>query len=240
MLLARLLSSMKDESGRVLIKGFYDDVEPLGEIERRAIKEAPDYDNELMSQLGFARAENGGESLLELLNQPSLNIDGLSSAAVGAQARNIIPTTASATIDMRLVKGNDHRRQIERLVTHIRGQGYFVTTQEPTDAERRAHPLIAKVVRREGGYNAERTAMDLPISAKVVAAVQAVSDQPIVRLPTLGGSLPLSIFREQLNVATITVPIANYDNNQHAENENIRLQNLWDGIEIFAALVTMK
>jgi hypothetical protein len=59
-------------------------------------------------------------------------------------------------------------------------------------------------------------------------------------MPTLGGSLPLSIFREHIGAVTITVPIANYDNNQHAENENIRLQNLWDGIETYAALMTLK
>ena len=82
--------------------------------------------------------------------------------------------------------------------------------------------------------------MDLPISLAVVDAVQATSTDPIVRMPTLGGSLPLSIISETLNQPTITVPIANYDNNQHAENENIRIQNLWDGIEIFASLMTMK
>ena len=59
-------------------------------------------------------------------------------------------------------------------------------------------------------------------------------------MPTLGGSLPLSLIRETLAVPTITVPIANYDNNQHAENENIRLQNLWDGIDTYAALMTME
>jgi len=82
--------------------------------------------------------------------------------------------------------------------------------------------------------------MDLPISLAVIDAVQAASSEPIVRMPTLGGSLPLSIITEALNQPTITVPIANYDNNQHAENENIRIQNLWDGIEIFASLMTMK
>ncbi|HEX7956674.1 MAG TPA: hypothetical protein VF508_07025, partial [Pyrinomonadaceae bacterium] len=59
-------------------------------------------------------------------------------------------------------------------------------------------------------------------------------------MPTLGGSLPLSLIRETLGAPTITVPVANYDNNQHAENENIRLQNLWDGVETYAALMTMK
>ena len=57
-------------------------------------------------------------------------------------------------------------------------------------------------------------------------------------LPTSGGSLPLSIITERLKTVTISVPIANYDNNQHAENENIRLQNLWDGIETWAAIMT--
>lgn len=238
LLLARLLASMKDDAGRVLVPGFYDDVEPLGEIEQRAIAEAPQFDAELQKQLGFARAEGGSKSLLEQLNQPSLNIDGISSAEVGAQARNVIPTTATATIDMRLVKGNDHRRQVERLVNYIRQQGFYVTEKEPTDDERRQYPLIAKVTRR-GGYNAERTRMDLPLSLKVIEAVQSTSEQPIVRLPTLGGSLPLYVLRETLGAPSITVPLANYDNNQHAENENIRLQNLWDAIEIVAAIMTM-
>ena len=82
--------------------------------------------------------------------------------------------------------------------------------------------------------------MDLPIAVAAVIAVQATSTQPIVRLPTAGGSLPLSIITDHLRTVTMTVPIANYDNNQHAENENLRLQNLWDGIETMAAVMTMK
>ena len=241
MLLARLLASMKDEAGRVTVPGWYDDAEPLGEIERRAIMEAPRYDEELRAQLGIGRAEGGGQSLLELINLPSLNINGINSADVGAQSRNVIPTTATAALDLRLVKGNDYRRQVERLVSHIRRQGFHVVDRDPTDAERRQHPLIAKVTHRPGGYNAARTPMDLPVSLAVVETVQSVSAQPVVRLPTLGGSLPLSIIGENLGgVPTITVPLANYDNNQHAENENLRIQNLWDGIEIVAAIMAMK
>ncbi|MGH9969102.1 MAG: M20/M25/M40 family metallo-hydrolase [Pyrinomonadaceae bacterium] len=240
MILAKLLSSMKDDAGRVTIEGWYTDVIPLGDAERRAISEAPRYDNELRAQLGLARTDNAGKSLLELLHEPSLNINGMSSGDVGALARNVIPTTASAVLDLRLVKGNDYRRQVERLVNHIRKQGFYVIDRDPTDEERRSYALIAKVVHRSGGYNAERTRMDLPISLVVVQAVQATSARPIVKLPTSGGSLPLSIITDNLRTVTITVPIANYDNNQHAENENIRLQNLWDGIETMAALMTMK
>ncbi len=239
-LLAQLLASMKDNSGRVTIDGWYDGIETLGETELRAIAEAPEYDDELRTQLGLAKTEGAKQTLLELINLPSLNINGMSSGDVGALARNVIPTTATAVLDLRLVKGNDYQRQVQHLLKHIRKQGFYIVETEPTAEERLKHPLIAKVVHRWGGYNAERTRMDLPISLAVVAAVQSTSLSSIVRLPTAGGSLPLSIITKNLKTVTITVPIANYDNNQHAENENIRLQNLWDGIETYAAIMTMK
>lgn len=238
--LAKLLSSMKDDRGNIIVKGWADDVEPLGPVELQAIKDAPAYDEELKKQLGIAYTEGGGKSLLELINQPSLNIAGIKSGDVGALSRNVIPSTANVVMDLRLVKGNDHVRQVEKLKKHIEAQGFYVIDRDPTSAERLKYPQIAKFIHRSGGYNAQRTRMDLPISLAVIDAVQATSTDPIVRMPTLGGSLPLSIITETLNQPTITVPIANYDNNQHAENENIRIQNLWDGIEIFASLMTMK
>jgi len=240
MTLARLLATMKDDTGRVTIAGWYDGVESLGEAEKRAIAEAPAYDDEIRAQLGLAKTEGNGKLLMELINQPSLNINGISSGDVGALARNVIPTTASAVLDLRLVKGNDHKQQVARLIDHIRKQGFYVIDHDPTDAERKQYALIAKVTARAGGYNAERTRMDHPISVAVVEAVQSTSQDPIVKLPTSGGSLPLSIITDHLKTVTLTVPIANYDNNQHAENENIRLQNLWDGIETWAAVMMIK
>jgi acetylornithine deacetylase/succinyl-diaminopimelate desuccinylase-like protein len=231
---------MKDDEGRVTIDGWYSDVEPLGAAELRAIAEAPKYDEELKKQLGIRRTENAGKTLMELINQPSLNINGFASGDVGALARNVIPTTATAVLDLRLVKGNDHKRQVQRLIEHIRKQGYFVIDRDPTDAERAQYPLLARVNVRAGGYNADRTRMDVAVSQSVIAAVQSTSLDKIVLLPTSGGSLPLSIITERLKTVAISVPIANYDNNQHAENENIRIQNLWDGIETWAAIMTMK
>jgi acetylornithine deacetylase/succinyl-diaminopimelate desuccinylase-like protein len=239
LLLAQLLSSMKDENGRVLIKNWNDDTEPLGQQEMQAMKDAPQYDAELKEQLGLVRTDNPGKSYLESLTMPSLNLDGFASGDVGALARNVIPSTANAVLDIRLVKGNDHRRQVEKVRAHLREKGYHVIDRDPTPEERQKYPLIVKFIHQSGGYNAQRTPMDLSLSLAVVKAVEAASEQPVVKLPTLGGSLPLSIITESLNVPTITVPIANYDNNQHAENENIRLQNLWDGIEIFAKLMTL-
>ncbi len=145
MMLARLLASMKDDAGRVMIDGWYSDVEPLGEAELRAIADAPKYDEELKKQLGLKRVEGGGKTLMELINVPSLNINGFGSGDVGALARNVIPTTATAVLDLRLVKGNDHHRQTQRLIDHIKKQGYHVIDRDPTDAERMQHPLIARV-----------------------------------------------------------------------------------------------
>jgi len=82
--------------------------------------------------------------------------------------------------------------------------------------------------------------MDHPLSVALIAAVQSTVKDKIVLLPTSGGSLPLSVITENLKTVTMSVPIANYDNNQHAENENIRLQNLFDGIETMAVLMMMK
>ena len=131
MMLARLLATMKDDEGRVLIDGFYDDVQPLGEEEKKAIREMPASDVELMKELGIAKTEGGGLTLADLINAPSLNIDGLRSEDVGQQARNVIPAEATATVDMRLVKGAEPARQVERLVAHIKKQGYHVVTGEP-------------------------------------------------------------------------------------------------------------
>src|SRR5947209_1411552 len=168
MTLSRLLASMKDDTGHVAIAGWYDGVEPLGEAERRAIAEAPAYDDELRAQLGLAKTEGNGKLLMELINEPSLNINGMSSGDVGSLARNVIPTIATAVLDLRLVKGNDRRVQVRRLIDHIRKRGFYVIDHDPTDAERKQHALIAKVVARNGGYNAERTRMDLPISIALI------------------------------------------------------------------------
>jgi acetylornithine deacetylase/succinyl-diaminopimelate desuccinylase-like protein len=100
--------------------------------------------------LGIKSTEGGGKTLLELINLPSLNINGFASGDVGKLARNVIPTTATAVLDLRLVKGNDHQRQTQRLIEHIRKQGYFVTERDPTDAERAQHGLIARVNVRPG------------------------------------------------------------------------------------------
>jgi acetylornithine deacetylase/succinyl-diaminopimelate desuccinylase-like protein len=236
--LAKLLASMKDEEGRVLIKGYYDGIEPLSETEKRAFAEAPDNDALLKRELGLGWSEGGGKKLIELINQPSLNIRGFVSSSVGATARNVVPSTATASLDIRLVKGLEHRRAVDLVIEHIRAQGYHIVETEPDEATRLKYSKLVKVVRQDG-YNASKTSLDLPISQAVIAAVESAHGK-VIRMPTLGGSVPLYIFTDHLKTPCIGVPIANHDNNQHSANENIRLQNLWDGIETMAALLTMK
>ena len=104
MMLVQLLASMKDAHGRVLVDGFYNGIEPLSQIEKEAIAEAPDVDSELMREFWLGSTENAPGKLAGLIMLPSLNIRGLASSRIGSQASNVIPATASATIDMRIVK----------------------------------------------------------------------------------------------------------------------------------------
>ena len=236
MMLSELLASMKDETGRVTIAGFYDDVVPLTEAERQAIAAVPAPDSALRRELGLGWTEGGGASLTELIHLPSLNINGIRSADVGDNARNVIPTVATATLDLRLVLGQTPERQIDRVIAHIRAQGYEVLDRAPTMDERRRFERIATVT-REPGYPAERTPLDHPLPQQVAAALRGHDDS--VLLPSLGGSLPLYLIRRELGAPTVTLGLWNHDNNQHAEDENIRLENLWNGIAAIAAVMTM-
>ena len=239
MTLAKLLSSMKDDDGRVTIKGFYDDVVPLSPSEQKALKEVPSVDQQMKQELGVKQTELNGKSLGEAINLPSLNINGIQGGNVGKMASNQIPTTATAVLDLRLVLGNDWKRQQQKVIDHIRAQGFTVIDHEPGDAERNQYDKLIKVVSDDFAYNAQRTSMDLPIAKKIIAAVQSTTKDQVVLQPTSGGSLPLYIIEKFLNAKCITVPIANHDNNQHAENENIRIGNLWSGIETMAAVMRM-
>ncbi len=240
MMLAKLLASMKDENGKVAIKDFYADVIPFTSLEKKAIEEVPSVDEQMKKELGISYNEMPGKTLIESINLPSLNINGMQSGNVGKQASNVIPTTATAVLDLRLVLGNDWQKQQQKVVEHIRAQGFYVIDHEPTDDERNAHSKIIKVIVGNDGYNAQRTSMDLPIAKNIISSVQKTTDDKIVLVPSLGGSLPLFLFEKYLNAKTVIVPIANHDNNQHAENENLRLQNFWNGIETMASIMLMQ
>lgn len=237
--LARLLATMKDDDGRVLVKDFYKSAAPVTKADRAAIKAMPPVDDELRATFGLAETEMNNAPLAERMLLPALNLQGLKSAEVGAGAANVIPPTATASLGLRLALGDDPEKMLDLVEAHIARQGYRIVREEPDAATRAAYPLIAKVTRGEG-YPAVRSRIDDPAFAPLIGAVKAAAGETLVLAPTLGASLPLYMFKAASPAPVIVLPIANYDNNQHAADENIRLGNLFFGVDALAAALTMK
>jgi len=234
-LMASLISTMRDPDGKVTIAGFYDAVRPLSESDRRALAAVPKIDPELRKSFGLAHTEANDAPNAERILMPALNVRGLLSGHVGAQAANAIPTEAKASFDIRLVPDQSTEQVKQVVERHLSGQGYFLVREPPDAATRVAH---ARILRIEwgAGYPGIRTPMDMPFARAVTSIVADAANGPIVQLPNMGGSLPIYLIHDILGAPLVIVPIANHDNNQHAPNENLRIRNLWDGIEVFAAL----
>ena len=235
-MLAHLLASLRDEEGRILIEGFYDDVRPFTAAQRDALAAMPGTEEQLSGELRLGRTEGGGASLAELVSRPGLNFSGVSGGRTGGAAANVIVPEATAYLDFRLVPDQRPERIRRMLEAHLSSRGYHVVHQDPDSTTRRAHPRIVKIA-GEGGYPATSTALNLPVSRAVIRAAELALGEPVIVEPPMGGSLPLYHFQEILGVPLIMVPIVNHDNNQHAENENLRIRNLWDGIELYAGLL---
>ncbi len=236
MRLAKLLATMKDDTGRVLIKDFYRDVRPLTPTERQALAAAPNVEAVLARDFGVATPERPDQRLEAKLNEPTLSILEMSTS--GIPGRSAIPGSATARIEVRMVKDLVPETQNALITEHVRTQGYYIVSgRDPSDEERRRHRLIARVEARRGS-TASRVSMDDPNAQAVVKAL-TMRGVPPVQLPTLGGGLPFGTFSDQYAMPTVGVSIVNFDNNQHGPDENLRLQNLWEGIEMLAALMTM-
>lgn len=232
--LAHLLGAMKGPDGRITIDGFYDEVVPLSDSERAALHRIPRVEEAVCRQFGIARPEQDGLLLQELLNQPTLNVRGIRSGFVGAEARNIVPNTAVADFDVRLVKGMDPDRTLATIVAHLRRQGWHVVRAEPTADELRAHPLVVRM-RKRAGFPAVRTPLDSSVAARVVHAATAADVGPLVVLPTEGGSVAVHLF-EEIGIPVAGLPPSNFDCNQHTDDENLQLSTLFEAVELFASL----
>lgn len=237
MRLATLLAAMRSDDGEIRIPGFMDDVRPITAAERAAVARVPDVDAALRRELGLAATEaNDAPSPLRIM-LPSLDVRGLRSGGTGAEAANAIPTEATASLSFRLVPDQSPARVRTLVEGFLRSQGWhLVPPGGATLAERLAHPKLATLAWGDG-YPALRTSLDAPVSRALAAVATEALGQPPVLMPTLGGSLPMHDFADVLRVPLIVVPIVNHDNRQHAADENLRLQNLWDGIELYAAIV---
>jgi acetylornithine deacetylase/succinyl-diaminopimelate desuccinylase-like protein len=237
MRLIELISSMRDAEGNILIAGFDDQVVPPSLQELEAISAAPEMDQQLIRELGIGRPETPERLELAIL-RPALNLRGIRSGDVGEQSRNIISVSATASIGLRLVPAQTPEFLRQRIEQHIRDQGYFIVYKEPDNEQRSSHDRIARLDWTEAGYPAYRTPMDLPLAQKIAGILEELSDGGLVQLPSMGGSLPLYMIHQALGTPILILPVANHDDNQHGSNENLRLQNLWDAIEIYASVLT--
>jgi acetylornithine deacetylase/succinyl-diaminopimelate desuccinylase-like protein len=235
-ILAHLVASLRDRDGRITIPGYYDDVRPMTAAERAALAAVPDVDAAMRGELALAATEANGARLVERLMLPALNLRGLQAGAVGEHAQNAIPTEARASIDFRLVPDQTPEKVRERFEAYLAAQGFHVIHSEPTLDERCTTPRLVRLDWGTG-YPAGRTSLELPFSKRLLAVVGEGLPEPVIALPTLGGSIPMYLFSQTFGVPVVVLPIVNHDNSQHAADENLRLANLWDGIATFAVVM---
>jgi len=235
--LAQLLASMKDAEGRVTIPGFYDGV-VLDDATRALLAQTPDDEQEIRRKLGIAETDKVGRTYQESIQYPSLNIRGMASGWVGDQVRTIIPGSATAEIDVRLVPETDAERLIGLIRKHIEAQGYhLLSDREPTEEERLKHPKIASF-KYDISYAAFRTPYDSEVGRWLNRTLTHAFGEAPVQIRMGGGSIPISPFVVKLGVPAVAVPTVNRDNNQHSPNENLRLGNYIEGIKTFIAILT--
>jgi acetylornithine deacetylase/succinyl-diaminopimelate desuccinylase-like protein len=232
--LAQLLASMVDSTGRVAIQGFYDDVLPFPANAAKMMQEVPDDSRAMQRLYGVGSIDGAASSLQQGLNLPSFSIHMMKGGEVGG----VIAASATAEIALRLVKENSPRQMIDRVIAHIRKQGYFLVDKEPDTETLAAHARIAKVtVRAPAASGAWRTDPDVPEARFVTDALRSQWGDALVRIRTLGGGVPADSFIDAFHVPTVGVSLANFDDNQHTDNENLRLGNLWNGIRTLAAIM---
>ena len=233
--LSKILSSMKNDDGKVIIPGFYDGINITNQV-RSILKNIPSEEELIRNRTKIKSVDKVAESYQESLQYPSLNIRGLQSGWVGSQVRTIIPSTAQAEIDVRLVLESNPLRLINLIKNHIESLGYKILNDEPNDKERLSNNKLVKMT-----YKISYPAFRTPINTKEGKWLKNIlfnnfKVNPVL-IRTSGGSVPISPFVNNLGVPAVGIPTVNLDNNQHSPNENIRLGNYFNGIETFVSLL---
>ncbi|TLP81030.1 M20/M25/M40 family metallo-hydrolase [Maribacter sp. ACAM166] len=233
--LAQLLATLKDSDGRVLIKGYYDGI-TLDDATLEILKSVPDNEEEINTNLAISTPEKVGSFYQESLQYPSLNIRGLGSGWIGDKARTIVPATATAELDLRLVPESDGDRLKSLVKEHIKKQGYYIMETVPTKEERMQHDKIVTIT--EGSVtDAFRTDLANPFGNFIVNTMEDKFGEKPVQIRIMGGTVPISPFINELKIPAFIVPMVNPDNNQHSPNENLKIGQIAYGIQLFHALL---
>ncbi len=236
--LVSLLNDMNDQkSVGMTFPGYHEDVQAITAAEQAAIAAMPNMDEKLKEELNVGSPIGEGSRLELQIMKPAIILKGLQGGGVGKLARNIIIPSASASLNFRLVPNQTPERVAASFKKYLNQEGYTVTTEEPSAELIKAHNNLV-YVNVGGGYPAFRTSLVNKDAQKLVSILDRIDGNKTLLTPTMGGSLPIYLFEQALDAPIVILPIANHDNNQHGRNENLRLQNLWDAIEVYSAVIT--
>ncbi len=235
-MIADLVMQLRDDDGHIKVPGLMDEVTPVTTADKAALAALPPVEAQLQDELALGRTISG-QRLADGYLAPTLNVRAIHGGDNSANAANAIATDAWASFDYRLAPGQTLPFVQAKTEAWLTAQGWHIVRDTPDAATRRAHPRVLKLVWDAGGAIATKTPLDTPAAMAVAGAIgRSVGYDPI-RLPIMGASSAFAEVVNTLAAPMVGVSIANADDNQHARNENIRLGNLWDGIEIYAALL---
>lgn len=215
--LANIIAKLKDEKGRILIEGFYDDVLPLGEKERNEIARLKFDDDKYKASLGVKElfGEGGYSTLERIWGRPTLDCNGIWGGFTGDGAKTVLPSRAYAKISMRLVP-NQNPAKIERLFRNY------------------IQKIAPRTVRVETkGLHHGKPAMT-PIDSKWIDAAFKALKKAFGKEPVFireGGSIPIVVtFQEILKAPAVLLGFGLPDENAHSPDEHLSLDNFQKGI----------
>lgn len=219
--LVHLLGTMKNERGEITIDGFYDDVEPQTALEKEALANLPLDLDEIKRELEIdeldAPQERGYYDRLSAW--PTLTINGIRGGYSGQGSKTVLPNTAVAKCDMRLVANQNAADIYAKVQAHV-------------DKHAPSVELIW-----QGGMEPSKTPLDSAYTEPIRQAIIAAQGEEPLLSPAMGGSLPTYVFTQTLDLPTFTIPYANADENNHAPNENMELWRIHGGIKTSASLL---
>ena len=234
--LARLLASMKDATGKVLIPGYYDGI-ALDEPTMAILNSVPDDPVSINGHLAIKTPEKVGAFYQESLQFPSLNIRGMGSGWIGEKARTIVPATATAELDLRLVPESDGTTLKNLVKTHIENQGFHIFEEVPSKEERMKYDNPITVM--EGPVtDAFRTDLNNPYGDFLVNTMKKTFEEEVVQIRIMGGTVPIAPFINELKIPAFIVPMVNPDNNQHSPDENLKIGQIAYGIKAFYGILS--
>ncbi len=212
---------LRDGEGRVRVPGFYDAVLPISDADRDALAGIPDPEAELRAVLGdgVERIPDISAFYAKSLTQPNLNVCGFQGGYSGNGMKTVIPGTARAKLDFRLVVDQSPDEIFHQLRSFLKAEGF-------DDIE----------ARKMATFDASKTPADDPYVQKVIEAVSCYGVEPVI-YPNFGGSVPDKMFTRELRVPSVWLPLANADSNAHAPDENIDVELFHRGCEVAVALM---